>query len=135
MIHGSYAIDTSALAAILFVESDASLFSDVLAAHPGAGVMSAPTLLESHMVIESRLGPAGGALLSELIRHSAIEIVPTDERAITIAMTAWRRFGKGTHGAALNYGDCLSYALAKGRGIPLLYKGRDFAQTDVMSVL
>lgn len=135
MIRGSYAIDTSAFAAILFVENDASRFADVLAAHAGAGVMSAPTLLESHMVVEARLGPAGGALLSELIRGNGVEVVPTDERAITIAMTAWRRFGKGTHGAALNYGDCFSYALAKGRGIPLLYKGRDFAQTDVMSAL
>ncbi len=131
----SFAVDTSALAAILFVETDAALYGDFLARHVGSGVISASTLLECQIVVEGRLGPAGGALLSETVARAAIEVVPTGVHSVSIAITAWRRFGKGRHAAALNFGDCFSYALAKERGIPLLYKGRDFAQTDVASVM
>lgn len=131
----SFAIDTSALAAILFVEEDARLYGEFLARHPGSGAIAAPTLLECRMVVEGRLGPAGGALLSDLVRQADIEIAAVDERSVSVAMTAWRRFGRGRHAAALNFGDCFAYALAKGRGVPLLYKGRDFSQTDIAAAV
>ena len=61
--------------------------------------------------------------------------VPLDEEQAGIALAAWRRFGKGRHVAGLNLGDCYSYALAKSRQAPLLFKGEDFAQTDIASAL
>ncbi len=63
--------------------------------------------------------------------RSAPKVIPVDAEQIDAARRAWRRYGKGRHTAALNYGDCFSYALALTRGEPLLFKGEDFAKTDV----
>ncbi len=85
-------------------------------------------------MIESRKGEIGGRELDLLLYRAAIEIVAVDHDQAEIARTAWRRFGKGRHPAALNYGDCFAYALAKSRGLPLLFDGNDFAQTDIAGV-
>lgn len=73
--------------------------------------------------------------LDRLIRELAIEIVPFDEDLARESRAAFVRFGKGRHPAGLNFGDCVSYAVARSRGLPLLYKGVDFAKTDVISAL
>jgi uncharacterized protein with PIN domain len=75
-----------------------------------------------------------GRELDLLIYRANIEIVAVDQDQAEIARIAWRRFGKGRHPAALNYGDCFAYALAKSQRLPLLYLGHDFSQTDVESV-
>jgi ribonuclease VapC len=93
-------------------------------------------LLEaSSIVVDSRKGEAGGRELDLLIYRADIEIVPVDQDPAEIARIAWRRFGKARHPAALNYGDCFAYALAKSRRLPLLCLGGDFAQTDIETVL
>ena len=94
-------------------------------------LLSAANLLEASIVVESRKGDAGGRELDLLVYRSSIEIVPVDQQQIELARAAWRRFGKGRHAAALNYGDCFAYALAKHRRVPLLFCGADFARTDV----
>lgn len=87
------------------------------------------------MVVEARLGPAGQAQLVALLDRARIEIRPVDECLAQTAINGWRRFGKGRHPAALNYGDCFSYALAIELDEPLLFVGDDFSQTDVEPAL
>ena len=98
-------------------------------------LLSAATTLELHLVIATRLGAAGVLLLNELLDQPQFEIVAADAQQLRLARNAFDRFGKGRHPASLNFGDLFSYALAKSTGLPLLYKGRDFAQTDVVAVL
>src|SRR4051794_7794813 len=127
-------IDTSALLAVLLQEPLAAR----VAAAIGAGsprLLSAATLLEASIVIESRKGDAGGRELDLLLYRSALEVVPADQDQAEIARAAWRRFGKERHPAALNFGDCFAYALATSRQLPLLFCGEDFARTDVEGVL
>ena len=93
--------------------------------------MSVVALLEAAMVVESRGGAAAGRELDMLLEKSAVELVPVTPEHANAARHAWRRFGKGNHPAALNFGDCFAYALAKTAGEPLLFKGEDFAQTDI----
>ncbi len=88
------------------------------------------------MVLAGRGGDADDwQELDDMIRNLRLEIVPHDRQLATLAREAFLRFGKGRHPAALNCGDCASYALAKARGVPLLFKGRDFAQTDIAAAL
>lgn len=82
-------------------------------------------------MIEAKKGPAGTQILEELIRRAEISVVDVDAAQAYEAIVAWRRFGKGRHPAALNFGDAFSYALARTRGYPLLYVGADFAKTDI----
>jgi len=86
------------------------------------------------MVIESRKGEAGGRELDLLLYRVRIEVVTVDYDQAEMARLAWRRFGKGRHPAALNYGDCFAYALAKSRQAPLLFTGDDFTKTDIEPV-
>jgi ribonuclease VapC len=123
-------IDTSAIIALLLDEPDAAGIAEALEAG-SPRLLSAANLLETSMVIESRKGEAGGRELDLLIYRAGIEIVAVDQDQVEIARVAWRRFGRGRHRAALNYGDCFAYALAKARRLPLLYVGDDFSQTDV----
>jgi ribonuclease VapC len=83
------------------------------------------------MVLETRLGEAGGREFELWLLRIGAEIVSFDAEQADAARRAWRRYGKGRHAAALNFGDCFSYALAVTRGEPLLFKGEDFATTDV----
>ena len=83
------------------------------------------------MVLETRLGEAGGSELDLWLYKISAEIVPVSAELGDIARRAWRRYGKGRHSAGLNYGDCFSYALAISTAEPLLFKGNDFSETDV----
>jgi len=123
-------IDTSAIVAIALNEPDAPKIEVQIADDP-ARLISAATVLEATMVIETRLGDAGGREFDLWLLKIGAEIVPVDTEQTDAARRAWRRYGKGRHAAALNYGDCFSYALAVSRGEPLLFKGEDFAKTDV----
>lgn len=123
-------VDTSAVMAILRKEPEAASFNEALtlAERPA---MSAATLVEVMLVAEGRGGPAASIEAEALIAEAGIEIVPFTPAHAALAVEGWRQWGKGRHPAALNLGDCFAYALAKARGEPLLFKGQDFAQTDV----
>jgi ribonuclease VapC len=123
-------IDTSAIVAITRNEPDAAELEVRIADDP-VRLISAATVLEATIVLETRLGDAGGREFDLWLLKIGAEIVPVDAEQADAARRAWRRFGKGRHAAALNYGDCFSYALALARGEPLLFKGEDFAKTDV----
>ena len=126
-------LDTSALIAVLSDESDAAAFRLAIEADP-VRLLSAATLLETSIVIEARVGEAGGRELDRLLQKADVEVVAVDAEQAELARHAFRKFGKGRHAASLNYGDCFSYALAESRGEPLLFKGGDFAKTDVAAV-
>jgi ribonuclease VapC len=123
-------IDTSAVAAILFDEPDATALEGKIADDP-LRLMSAATFLEAAIVVEARLGDAGGREFDLWLHRAEIEILAVDVEQADLARRAWRRFGRGRHRAGLNYGDCFSYALAATRDEPLLFKGDDFTKTDV----
>ena len=123
-------IDTSAILAIALNEPEAAAFEQRIADDP-VRLISAATLLEAAMVLETRLGEAGGSELDLWIFKAGVEVVAVDADHADQARRAWRRYGKGRHAAGLNYGDCFSYALAMISGEPLLYKGNDFSQTDI----
>ena len=123
-------IDSSAILAILLREPDAERFEDAIAdAWPRR--MTAVALLESAMVVEGRAGAEAGDALDALLKRAKIELEPVTQEQVNVARQAWRRFGKGNHPAALNFGDCFAYALAEVTGEPLLFKGDDFALTDI----
>jgi ribonuclease VapC len=128
-------IDTSALIAIFRLEAEADvLLKAIVAAEKRA--MSALSVLEASMVMSGR--SAGAGLLEpldEFLLEAGIEILPFDAQQAWLAREAFLRFGKGRHKAGLNLGDCASYAAAKARAAPLLYKGEDFRHTDVMAVV
>jgi ribonuclease VapC len=123
-------IDTSAILAIALNEPDAPEVEARIADDP-IRLISAATVLEATMVLETRLGDTGGRELDLWLLKVGAEIVPFDAEQADAARRAWRRYGKGHHATALNYGDCFSYALAVTRGEPLLFKGADFAKTDI----
>ena len=123
-------VDTSAIVCILFAEPEAKRFARVLAGAPQL-VVSGPTWVEASVVITARLGEAGHFLLTELLSRSNIVTVPCDAMLAKFAYEAWLQYGRGRHPAALNFGDCFSYALARQRSEPLLFKGDDFSKTDI----
>ncbi len=127
-------IDTSALVAILFDEPERPMLAEAIVAEPRR-LISAATLLEASIVVEARRGEAAGRELDLLIHRIGGDVVAVTEPQVELARAAWRRYGRGRHAAALNYGDCFSYALARHAGEPLLFKGDDFAHTDVVSAL
>lgn len=129
------ALDTSALAAVVFGESDAARFAAAMLANAGDCLVSAATMVEAGIVVEAIQGQGAAQDLRLLIDQIGAEVVPIDAEIASVAVGAWQRFGKGRHPGALNYGDCFSYALAKVSGAPLLFKGDHFAQTDVASVI
>lgn len=126
-------IDSSALIAVLLNEANAVRFARAIE-DGSPRLVSAASLLETSIVIESRKGEAGGRELDLLLYRAGIEIVAVDPEQAEIARIAWRRFGKGRYPGGLNYGDCFSYALAKSRQLPLLFQGEDFSQTDIDKV-
>ncbi len=124
-------VDASALVAILRDEPDGEDFRGLLAAADSSR-MSAATLLETAIVIDSTREPRLSRLLDEFLLRSGISIAPVTESQARIAREAYRDFGRGSgHPARLNFGDCFSYALAKDVDEPLLFKGDDFHHTDV----
>lgn len=123
-------VDTSALIAILLSEPDSEMLSAAIASATPR-IISAVTALEASIVIESKKGEAGLALLDELLSLAQFEIVAFNDAQQRIARVAYRRYGKGRHPASLNFGDCCAYALAKARNDTLLFKGNDFNQMDI----
>ena len=123
-------IDTSAILAILFEEAEADHFLNTITAASSRRI-SAATLLEATIVLESRSGPTVAHELDAFLRRAQIELEPVTPEQAQTARQAWRRFGKGNHPAGLNFGDCFAYALAKATQEPLLFKGRDFELTDI----
>lgn len=93
--------------------------------------MSTTNCLEALMVVEARLGPEGRSLTEALITELELELFAFDQQQLLAAASAWRRYGKGRHRARLNLGDCCAYAASVTLNEPLLFKGNDFALTDV----
>jgi ribonuclease VapC len=128
-------VDTSALVAILLDEPERQAFLAAIAASESAG-MSAASLLEIGIVVDRRHDPNLSRALDSLLDHLEVEIVPLDEEQARVGRAAFRDFGRGSgHAARLNLGDCFAYALASTTSAPLLFKGDDFAHTDVVSAV
>jgi ribonuclease VapC len=123
-------IDTSVLMAILLDEPERGKFIQLLS-ESETRLLSAANALETAMVVESRRGEIAGRELDLFLHRTKIEIVAVDAEQFSIARFAWRKYGKGRHPAALNFGDCFAYALAKTSSEPLLAKGEDFRRTDL----
>lgn len=127
-------VDTSALAAVLFGEPEAAFYTRLI--HDADRcLISAGNFLELAMVIESQIGPDASRQCDAFIRGAAIIIEPFTVEQAHVARKAFIAYGKGRHPAALNFGDCFAYALAKTTGEPLLFKGEDFKKTDITSAL
>jgi ribonuclease VapC len=127
-------VDTSVLAAIFLKEEDWERLLTFLHAASSPRI-SAATLVETLIVLEWRVQDGVRERLGRLLRGLAATVEPVTEARALLAADAYRRYGKGYHSARLNYGDCFAYALAKELDAPLLYKGNDFAQTDIRSAL
>ena len=123
-------VDSSAILAILLDEPDAERFDRAIATAPARN-MSLVNVFEASIVLESRSGEAAGRNLDLFLESAGIEQIPVTAEHVDEARVAWRRYGKGNHPAALNFGDCFAYALAAVSGEPLLFKGEDFALTDI----
>ena len=96
-------------------------------------LISAFTVLETGNIIEAKKGEIGGREFDLLLHRIGAEIVPFNPEQSEAARAAWRTYGKGRHRAGLNIGDCCAYALSKISGEPLLYKGDNFSETDILS--
>ena len=129
-------VDSSAVVAIIKDEPEYERFVALIEADGGA-VISAANYLEASMACEGVEGAAGRALFERefgLIERLGLSVAPIDRNLAELAREGFRRYGKGRHPAGLNFGDCFAYALAKALDAPLLFKGDDFAKTDVKRV-
>jgi len=126
-------VDTSALLAVLQDEPERRSFNEAIEAADSAA-LSVASFVEASIVIEARHGADGLRALDRFIERAGIVVAAVDIEQGKLARDAFSRFGKGRHAAALNFGDCFSYALATVLGEPLLFKGEDFARTDVARV-
>jgi ribonuclease VapC len=127
-------VDTSAIIAILYNEPDAARYAQAISAADPCRI-SAATFVEAAVVVEAQAGNNGGRQFDAFLRTSGMVIEAVTEEHARIARQAYLDFGKGRHPAGLNFGDCFSYALARASGEPLLFKGEDFARTDVQATL
>jgi ribonuclease VapC len=127
-------IDTSALVAILLREPDAATYAEAIDNAP-IRLVSAVTRVELSFVIEGRKGEPGRLDLERLLADGEFEVAAVTPQQATIAIDAFRNYGKGRHPAGLNIGDCFSYALASATGHALLFKGNDFVHTDIRAAL
>ncbi len=123
-------VDTSALIAVLRHEPEANGFVELMLASSAVRV-SAGTLVETRIVAER---DGGAAEMADLLEAIGVDVVPVDARQVDLAFDGFRRFGKGRHPAGLNFGDLFAYALARALDAPLLFKGNDFARTDVKTL-
>lgn len=128
-------VDTSAIVAIAFAELEREAFSQVIQSTDRA-LIGTVSVVEARMVVHGRRGQRAVVLVDDLIRLPMFEVVAPGQAEMDAAYAAFVAFGKGSgHPAALNFGDVFSYALAKVRGLPLLFKGNDFSQTDIGSAI
>jgi ribonuclease VapC len=123
-------IDTSAVIAVIGREPGHEQIIHCLATSPQVGI-GAPTELETGMVLVARFGARGKTALARFLQENRIAVLPFDGAHVSIAIDAFSRFGKGRHRAALNFGDCCTYATATVAHEPLLCIGNDFPQTDL----
>lgn len=129
------AVDCSAIVALVFDEPERDAIVRALQQTDKA-LISTVSVLEARMVVHGRRGQRAVVLVDDLLRLPVFEMVAPGVAESDAAYAAFVAFGKGSgHPAALNFGDVFSYALAKVRGLPLLYKGDDFGQTDIAGVL
>jgi ribonuclease VapC len=126
-------LDTSALTAIFFGESDAVRFAQLIRDSDRCRI-SVAKFVELCMVVEGQMGVNAGRKVDVFFRSGGIGIEPVTVEHGHIARQAFLDFGKGRHPAALNFGDCFAYALAKATGEPLLFNGRNFSRTDILAV-
>ena len=123
-------IDSSAIAAIVLEESDASIYISAIT-NDSKRLISSATLVEVSIVLMSRRKADAITALDTLMMLLSIVVIPVSHDHALLAREAFRRFGRGRDRAGLNFGDCFSYALAKHTGEPLLYKGNEFTHTDI----
>ena len=130
IISGAIAIDTSAIVAIAKSEPEIEPFTDFFAVHDC--IIGAATLVETRMVLEKHLGDDTWGFIDDILTWPRVKTADFTIDMYRTAATAFLRYGKGRDNKAkLNYGDCLSYAVAKVYGVPLLFKGSDFSHTDI----
>jgi ribonuclease VapC len=127
-------IDSSALIAIALKESLFDMLAEAIEKDP-VRIVGAPTALETSMVLVGRSGIDAETEFEQMLAVMGARVVPFGRDEVRIAARAFRLYGKGRHAAALNYGDCMAYAVSIAHGEPLLYKGNDFSLTDVRSAL
>jgi ribonuclease VapC len=128
-------LDASALVAIVREEKEADDFLDVIG-RAIAPKMSAASYLEASIVVDGAKDAVASRRLDDFVARAGIDIAPFTDAQARLARQAYRDYGKGSgHPARLNFGDCIAYALAKATGEPLLYKGDDFALTDVTAAV
>jgi len=125
-------VDTSALIALLFREPGWERVADAMTAHPHVAI-GAPTLAETAIVLHAKGAPP--SLLPALLQRARIEVLAFTEHHAALAADAYARYGRGRHTAALNYGDCMTYAVARTARAPLLFLGNDFGWTDLEPAL
>ena len=123
-------VDSSAAIALLVREPVWERLAEKLARAETCAI-GAPTLAETGVVLSAKMGRRGATLLSRFLHEAGLVVVPFTEEHWPVAVEAYTRFGKGRHAAALNFGDCLTYAIARLSRQPLLYVGDDFAKTDL----
>jgi ribonuclease VapC len=129
------AVDTSAIVAIAFAEAEREAFVQAIQQADKA-LISSVSVVEARMVVHARRGQRAVVLLDDVLRLPMFEVVAPGPAETDAAYAAFVAFGKGSgHPAGLNFGDVFSYALAKVRGLPLLFKGNDFSETDIASAL
>ena len=127
-------VDSSAVLAILFGESEAAVYAGALISADTLRI-SAVNFVEASVVVDAQTRGGGSRQFDAFFRRAAIAIEPVTEEQAYIARQAYADFGKGRHPAGLNFGDCFAYALAKSRGEPLLFKSNDFGRTDIDSAV
>jgi ribonuclease VapC len=125
-------VDASALVALLLREPGWERIADALTAHAVVAI-GAPTLTETAIVLHAKGAPP--SLLPALLQRAGIEVVPFTEHHATLAADAYATYGRGRHAASLNFGDCMTYAVARAAHAPLLFVGDDFARTDLEPAL
>jgi len=129
------AVDTSAIVAIVLGEPERAAFRQAILQADKA-LISAVSVIELKMVLYSRRGPPAVVLVDDMLRLPVFDIVPPGPADLQAAFGAFVVFGRGSgHPAGLNFGDLFSYALAKVRELPLLFKGNDFAETDILPAI
>jgi len=125
-------IDTSAVVAILLQEPEQAAFADILVSATNR-VMSVVAFYEAALVMAAKKRtPSAAQLVDELIADLAVTVIPSTMDDVIAVREAYFKFGRGYHPASLNFTDCFSYALAKARNEPLLFKGDDFSKTDIV---
>lgn len=126
-------VDTSALVAIALDEPERAAFARAIS--DNHCLLGWPTALEAHLVLRRESGSSGIEFRQDLLNERNVAVLDFSRKLFVSTCEAFDRFGKGRHRAGLNFGDCLSYAVAKTNAVPLLYKGNDFSFTDIRPAL